>query len=186
MRSRPATPPAHPLSDEVVSLRLRRESDFEAVSTSRRDTHILRWLSDRPADDDTPTGAVLRAAEQWQTGQGAPFVIAAARSDSAIGLINLTFADDTAAHIAYSVFATARGRGAAPRAVRLITTWAFRELGLGRIVLEADRRNAASLRVAEKAGFQWTHDRQESGGDTASPIMAVHQLLSVSGSSPVL
>jgi RimJ/RimL family protein N-acetyltransferase len=48
----------------------------------------------------------------------------------------------------------ARGRGVATRAVLLIARWAIRDCGLRRLQLRADIANAASQRVAEKAGFK--------------------------------
>src|SRR5512146_2713173 len=48
----------------------------------------------------------------------------------------------------------ARGKGLATRAVRLISRWALRELGLPRLGLFTEPWNVASQRVAERAGFQ--------------------------------
>lgn len=36
----------------------------------------------------------------------------------------------------------------------LLAEWAFGDIGLTRLLLEADEANAASVRVAEKCGFQ--------------------------------
>ncbi|WP_162785643.1 GNAT family N-acetyltransferase [Microbacterium sorbitolivorans] len=47
----------------------------------------------------------------------------------------------------------ARGRGILPRALRAIAESLIRELGFERIELRIAPKNAASLRVAEKAGF---------------------------------
>jgi RimJ/RimL family protein N-acetyltransferase len=94
-----------------------------------------------------------RVAEAFRTGQSAPLVIADRESNEPIGLINLQFRDDHLATIAYSVFPAHRGKGAAPRAVRLMADWAFGHLGLTELWLEIDPRNVASVRVAEKCGF---------------------------------
>lgn len=55
---------------------------------------------------------------------------------------------------AYSVFPAHRGKGVAPRAVRLMAEWAFGDLGLSEVLLEIDPANAASVRVAQKCGFE--------------------------------
>jgi RimJ/RimL family protein N-acetyltransferase len=47
----------------------------------------------------------------------------------------------------------ARGHGHATRAVRLICAWGFDAMGAERIDLMAATGNAASQRVAERAGF---------------------------------
>ena len=41
------------------------------------------------------------------------------------------------------------------RAVRLLSGWAFSELGVDRIEVIVDPRNAASRAVAERAGFRF-------------------------------
>ena len=58
------------------------------------------------------------------------------------------------AEIGYWVAAAARGRGVASTAARLLSDFGFETLGLRRIELNAAVDNAASRRVAEKAGFE--------------------------------
>jgi len=60
---------------------------------------------------------------------------------------------EAVAGIGYGVRAEVRGRGVATRAVRLVSAWAFEECGVQRLQLRADVLNAASQRVAERAGF---------------------------------
>ncbi len=80
-------------------------------------------------------------------------------SDEPVGLINLKLSPDRTGAIAYSVFPAARGRGIASRAVKLLVSWAFAELSLTCLILEADVANTASIRVAEKAGLVRISDR---------------------------
>jgi RimJ/RimL family protein N-acetyltransferase len=47
-----------------------------------------------------------------------------------------------------------RGRGLVPRALRVISRYAFDELRVGRMQLYTDPENAASQRAAEKVGYQ--------------------------------
>ncbi|BDZ49708.1 acetyltransferase [Frondihabitans sucicola] len=176
MRSAPARPPIHPLTDGLVALRLRTEFDFDVITTGQRDPQIVRWLSDAPVPDDSPTRSVGRAVNQWSTGRGTPFVIADLQSSVPLGLINLRFETDTEALVAYSVFPDARGRGVAPRALALLTTWAFPTLELTQVTLEADRLNLASIRVAEKTGFRWIRDRRGTVEEGETSVMAVFQL----------
>ena len=104
---------------------------------------------------------MVRVEEAWRKGEAAPLVIANAVTDEPIGIINLQFRDDDVAAIAYSVFPAGRGQGIAPRAVRLLVDWAFRDLGLTQLLFETDEANAASLRVAEKCQFQRIDSRIE-------------------------
>ena len=55
--------------------------------------------------------------------------------------------------LGYTVTPAARGRGAATWAVRALTEWAVRELDPLRIQLQISADNAASKRVAERAGY---------------------------------
>ena len=116
-------------------------------------------------DAESRRTSLDRVAEAWRTGQAAPMVIAAADSDEPVGIVNLQFRDDEEATIAYSVFPTHRGQGIAPRAVELVSGWALGELHLNQLILEADEGNAASIRVAEKCGFERTGTRIEDSGE---------------------
>jgi RimJ/RimL family protein N-acetyltransferase len=62
--------------------------------------------------------------------------------------------------VGYWIAPPARGRGLAPRAVRLVTDWALANLPLRRVDLPLDFRNDASRRVAEKSGFSLTTERR--------------------------
>jgi RimJ/RimL family protein N-acetyltransferase len=154
VRSTPIRPLPVPLSDGVIVLRLRRVSDLGAIAAASYDPETRRWLDDAPMDEAARNTSMARVEEAWRSGQAAPLVIADAETDEPVGIINLQFRDDDVATIAYSVFPASRGRGIAPRAVRLLTGWALGDLGLTRLLLEADEANAASLRVAEKCQFQ--------------------------------
>jgi RimJ/RimL family protein N-acetyltransferase len=57
------------------------------------------------------------------------------------------------AEIGYWLAPEARGRGAATRALRLLSRWTLREWPIGRLHLMADVDNTASQAVAERAGF---------------------------------
>jgi RimJ/RimL family protein N-acetyltransferase len=56
--------------------------------------------------------------------------------------------------IGYWCAAEARGRGVVTRAVRMLSRYAFDELEIGRLEIFVDVDNAASRRVAERAGYQ--------------------------------
>jgi len=57
-------------------------------------------------------------------------------------------------HLGYDIAEKVNGRGYATEAVRLVTGYAFRELGLHRVQAATMLRNARSQRVLEKAGFR--------------------------------
>jgi RimJ/RimL family protein N-acetyltransferase len=135
------------------------------ISAASRDPEIRRRLEDEPMTPELERTAVARAEEQWRTGTGAPFVIADAADDRALGLVNLQLGEE--ATLAVSVFPEARGRGVASRALRLAGEWGVRELGLERVVAEAAVDNGASIRAIEKAGFE----REGVRGDKARFVL---------------
>ncbi|MGH9171958.1 MAG: GNAT family N-acetyltransferase [Acidimicrobiales bacterium] len=151
----PLTPPEQPVTDGEIVLRLRRQDDVPAIAEASRDPETLRRLDDRPMTREQQSGSVGRAQAQWQSGRAAPFVIADAQTDLALGLVNLQFGDDDeVAGLAVSVFPASRGRGVASKALLLAAGWALGELQLRRVFAEAAVDNVASLRAIEKAGFQ--------------------------------
>jgi RimJ/RimL family protein N-acetyltransferase len=58
------------------------------------------------------------------------------------------------AELGYIVAPSARGRGVATTALRLLTEWAFEELGALRLELLVGVENHASKRVAERNGYR--------------------------------
>ena len=148
-------PPEPPLTDGEIVLRMRRAADIAAIAEASRDPETQRRLNDGPLSEEAQRETVARTEQQWETGRAAPFVIADARDDRPLGLLNLQLREDEeVANLAVSVFPEARGRGIASRALRLGALWGLRDLGLARVAAEAAVDNHASIRAIEKAGFQ--------------------------------
>jgi RimJ/RimL family protein N-acetyltransferase len=70
-----------------------------------------------------------------------------------LGLAPQIEADDGEVELGYIVTRAARGRGVASEILRLLTAWAFSELGAMRAYLIIDVENRASERVAERCGY---------------------------------
>jgi RimJ/RimL family protein N-acetyltransferase len=143
-----------PLTDDVVLVRRRQESDLEAIAAASHDPETLRWLDDPPMDAEARRTSLNRVDEAWRSGRAAPMVIVEAATDRPVGIINVQFRDPDHPTVAYSVFPGHRGRGFARRAVMLVTRWALVDLALPHLYLEADEANDASIRVAEKCEFK--------------------------------
>jgi ribosomal-protein-alanine N-acetyltransferase len=65
------------------------------------------------------------------------------------------------AHIGYWIDKNYAGRGLTTDAVNTLTRFAFEGLALHRIEINIRPENAASIRVAEKAGYTFESDRPE-------------------------
>ena len=61
--------------------------------------------------------------------------------------------DPAIGELGYMVGPRARRRRVATRAVEILTRWAFEDLGIARMEIFVDPRNAPSVRVAEAAGY---------------------------------
>ena len=70
----------------------------------------------------------------------------------AVGLVSIDWQRERA-EAGYWTAPHARRRGVATRALRLLSTWALRELPLARLDVMPYADNAASQRVAERAGY---------------------------------
>lgn len=154
MRLRPPDPP---LSDGVVALRPWTDDDVATIAVACRDPEISRWIDDIPAPYTRADARAYVAASRrgWKDGSLWAFAITDATMGAVLGSCGIGWQDQphAVAEIGYWVRPEGRRRGIATRAVRLASGWAFEECGVQRLQLRADVLNAASQRVAERAGF---------------------------------
>lgn len=132
-------------------------AEVEGVLAACQDPELQRWVpvpvpylrehAERYVDDNS--------AEGWRTGRGHAFAVLDATSAELLASIGLPRRDEGAAvaEVGYWVAPGARGRGIATQATLAVARWAFGALGVRRLEWMADPGNAASRRVAEKAGF---------------------------------
>ena len=125
---------------------------FEIANEVGEDPSTARWVNALPSSDGA--GVVRFNESKRRGGSMLDLVIADRISDAYLGEILLFSREWQAGELAYVVAPFARGRGIATDALKLLTRWAFDQLGLQRLQLKADPDNAASQRVAEKAGYQ--------------------------------
>jgi RimJ/RimL family protein N-acetyltransferase len=144
------------LAGGPVTLRPPHDRDRRAMMIAYTDPEIIRWFGvpDPYFDADARRYIEQDAPLEWARGVEAIFVVAGP-GDTYVGSVDLRVSphDPAAGEIGYLIAPQARGRGYATAAVRTLTEWGFRELGLARIQWRAEVGNAASWRVAEKAGF---------------------------------
>ena len=158
------------LRDGDLVLRPMRPSDVDAVTAACQDPEIPRWtFVPSPYTRADAEGYLASSAAAARAGQSLNLL--AVDDHALLGSFGLMELDREPGfgEIGYWVAAEARGRGIATRGVVLLADWAREELGLTHIEVLPHKDNAASRRVAEKAGFA------DTGELVASPRAAVQE-----------
>jgi RimJ/RimL family protein N-acetyltransferase len=150
----PAVPvPNAPLSDGLVSLRALRPDDAEGVRMASEDDEIARW-SGAPALYRGRAEAFLATAERdRRAGRAVTLAVVAADLGFSGSVAFMCYWEHRKAEVSYWMNEHARGRGFGARALRLAANWAFDHLGVERLEVLTNPENAASERVALRAGF---------------------------------
>jgi RimJ/RimL family protein N-acetyltransferase len=145
------------LSDGTLVLRPWRLDDVPRVTEICVDPEISRWtLVPFPYTEEHARTWIEQTIRDWDDRRHAAFAVTDVANDEVVGAIALRLHEDHAlqASIGYWVAKEARGRGVASGALRLVSRWALRELGLPRVQLVTDPENVPSQVVAEHAGFR--------------------------------
>lgn len=151
------TVPTEPIELRAGPFLLRpwREDDVDAVWAALQDPEIRLWNGggSRSRDDVV---ALLARRRDWSGGDHASWGVVDGGSGTLLGSVSLHSIDavQTGADIGYWTVPAARGRGVATIAVDAVCRWGFGTLPVERIQLYHAVENAASGRVAEKAGFR--------------------------------
>ncbi|MFI6940869.1 GNAT family N-acetyltransferase [Streptomyces sp. NPDC050418] len=137
-----------------VVLRPWRAADAAAFLSAYDDPALMRWHIRRPASQEEVGRWFAQYAEDWAADRGAHWAVTHDGGEvlGRIALRELNF-DDGIGVVAYWTLPAARGRGVAPAALATLSTWALDEVGFHRLELDHSTRNAASCRVAVKAGY---------------------------------
>lgn len=142
-------PPHPPLTDGLIRLRPPDDCDIDAIDRGITDPDVVRWIG-------RPTMAAREVLElnrsRWRDGSGPTFAICEP-DDVCVGHVWLNRHGGGHWSVGYWLLPEARGRGLATRAVRLVSAWAFRDLGLTELSLVTDSQNPWSQRVADRSGF---------------------------------
>ena len=118
---------------------------------------FFAWAAPTPTLDDT-RATMERAVADFAAREGElRFVVARASDRRVLGCIGLSLRKPSIpwVEIGYWVRASEAGRGVATAAVALAEAYAVRHLGVRRLEIRMAGTNAASRRVAEKAGFAY-------------------------------
>ncbi|MCW2571625.1 MAG: family N-acetyltransferase, partial [Frankiales bacterium] len=141
------------LEGDGLVLRRWRDDDVDPVVAGLSDPEAARWL-------DVPTPYRVEDARhfldqvkhRWADGTAAP--LAVEQGGAVVGLVVVipSPADNGLAEIGWWTVPAARGHRIAARAVQVLVPWAT-SIGLVRLEAGIDVDNAASRRVAERAGM---------------------------------
>ncbi len=130
----------------------------DAPSLAKYANNINIWRNLR---NEFPNPYTLPEAKDFLakiTAQRPATVFAIATPDEAIGGIGLTIGSDIhryTAELGYWLAEPFWNRGIMTEAVKLITDYAFENMKLNRIFAKPYDRNRASIRVLDKAGYQF-------------------------------
>jgi RimJ/RimL family protein N-acetyltransferase len=155
--ARPLPHVRDPISDGEVAVREWRREDLPAMIAMLDDEPIVRWTRvPHPYGEQDAIDFLVRGDAERERGEGINLAMVDGNTDAILGSISLRMASwaDLRGQLGYLVGAHARGRGVAPRAVRLVSAWGFQKLGLERIEILVHPDNEPSQRAAEKAGFK--------------------------------
>ncbi|WSY65844.1 GNAT family N-acetyltransferase [Streptomyces sp. NBC_00885] len=138
--------------------------DVEPLVEVCRDPALSPWTSSSVENDADGARWVQAQLQGWAAGDRFGFAVLEAQPESAHGQLvgSVVLKDVTtgepSAEVGYWTAAHARGRGVAPRALEVLTRWAFDTFGadgLERLELLHQMDNLASCRVAQKSRYEF-------------------------------
>jgi [ribosomal protein S5]-alanine N-acetyltransferase len=137
-----------------LALRPWRDDDAPAVRAAFGCPAIQRWHVRRLDSDDEARSWTVQWADRWRDETAVSWAIVG-DDDRPVGQVGLrgVLLTEASAHVSYWLLPAARGRGVATDALHAMTRWSFTRAGLHRLTLEHSTANAASCRVATRAGF---------------------------------
>jgi RimJ/RimL family protein N-acetyltransferase len=152
----PLLGPDPKLADDLIRLEPLSQADVPDLFGLVDDPDVISYTRvPAGADEQFVSWWIGRYESGWSDGTRAGFAI---RDHEGTFLGFAAVVDLDLEHhegeLGYMVARAARGRGVSVRALALLTSWCFDDLGLIRAELRIDTANAPSLRVAERAGYR--------------------------------
>ncbi len=134
-----------------MTLRPPDERDLPALDLEIHDADVVRWFGQ---PDSSAIDVLLLNRKRWA--DGSPTFSICQLDGICVGhvWVNVNSGDATTGYVGYWLLPSARGRGLATRAVRLLSDWAVHGLGITRLQLLTEPANEQSQRVAEPSGFK--------------------------------
>lgn len=143
--------PLPTLSGGGVLLRAVEPRDAPAIDAGMHDPDVIRWIG---PPEGSAQDVLVQIEERWA--HGWPTLSICELDGTCVGKVWMSTRDGdrSTGYVGYWLLPVARGRGFATTAVRLLSNWAVRELGVTRVRLTTAPENERSQRVAERSGFR--------------------------------
>lgn len=151
--------PTLPIRTERLLLRPFAESDVDAVLDIESREDVVRYLMWPPMDRAAAEAFVTKRLRQTAIdGEDTPLILAITvpPDDRLVGefMLRIRSVEHRQGEIGWTLHPDAQGRGYATEAAREFLRIGFEELGLHRIVADADPRNEPSIRLMERLGMR--------------------------------
>lgn len=154
-----------PLKTGRLRLRLHEHADARALQRIYSRPDVTRYLLDDPwTEADAGRNVEERMAKTGLDGTSGALALVVEHEGTVVGDVQLWLTDTERglAEIGWVLDPAHGGRGLATEAVRAVLELAFDRFGLHRVAAQMDARNAASARLAGRAGMQLEgHLRQD-------------------------
>ena len=165
--------PLPALSDGSVLLRAAEPRDMPAIDAGIHDPDVIRWIG---PPEGSAHDVLVQNEERWS--RGSPTLSICELDGTCVGKVWLTVSetDRSTGSIGYWLLPVGRGRGLATSAVRLLSTWAVRELAITNLRIRTGSDNDRSQRVAERSGFRrvgTAADESLDGPDSRNVVYAL-------------
>jgi RimJ/RimL family protein N-acetyltransferase len=144
------------LRDSSIYIRPFQVADSGPLFAAARESldELCAWMAWCKPDYSLEDSAsfIVRSLLDWQNRQSFCFAILDPADDTLLGSVGLTRIDwkHHVGNVGVWVRSSRVGRGIATSAVRILATFAFKELGLSRLEILIARNNEPSLRMARK------------------------------------
>lgn len=145
---------------ETARLLVRRmgEADLAAFLSYRNDPEVARYQSWQVTTEEQANDffAYLQGAEPGRPGDSFQFAVALRGDNRLIGDVYMRPIDydERQAEIGYTLGREWQGQGYASEAVAAVLGYAFKSIGLHRIIAVVDQRNLPSITLLERLGMR--------------------------------
>jgi|SRR5689334_23377574 len=149
------------LRTERLFLHHFRPQDHEAMYRIFCDPEVMRF-SEGVKDKEWVQAWLYQCRERYQNWGFGPYAVVEQSNQGVVGYCGLFFFPDldgqAETEIGYRLARSAWGKGYASEAAQAVRDYAFKILGIKRLIALIDPSNVSSVRVAEKIGMNYEKD----------------------------